>query len=65
MLEKIRGFIETLSELSTNLRFNVQLTREVSAELNISYGEVSTGIQMQAVNVSEINDAIHQVDANI
>ncbi|MFA9556275.1 methyl-accepting chemotaxis protein [Evansella sp. AB-rgal1] len=58
LLKQVKQSSAILTDLSQNVKANVDATGRVSTELTSAFNEVAKGIESQAVSVNEMNDSI-------
>lgn len=65
MLEQIQTSAQVLEQFSSELSGHTDMTRAISREMTTSFSEMSVSIETQTRSISDISDAVQQMDSHV
>ncbi|MBW7474430.1 chemotaxis protein [Paenibacillus oenotherae] len=65
MLEQLQSSAQVLEQFSSELSGHTMTTRAISKEMTTSFSEMSVSIETQTRSISDVSDAVQQMDSHV
>ncbi|AEI39371.1 methyl-accepting chemotaxis protein [Paenibacillus mucilaginosus] len=65
LLGELRSSIEYLTDFSSQLRQNIEVTGRTARDIAVTFHEISKGAELQATSISEISDSMNRIDSYV